>query len=150
MRRLATIICFGLLLIFEVGANPAQSGEATFKMTSTARFNVMVKVFSQSRAWQWPTSTTHWNLNDSAEHDFRIGCQDGEKVCYGGAYTADDATYWGVGFKGDRSCRDCCLTCGNASHSWTLNEGPGSRPSRPSRPGGVPIDPGSVGIPANQ
>jgi hypothetical protein len=145
MRKLATMVFLGFLLIFQVGAKPAQSGEATFKMTSTARYNVMIKVFSQTRDWQWPNRTTHWNLNDSAEHNLRIACQDGEKVCWGGAYTADNATYWGVGFKGDKSCRGCCLTCGNASHSWTLNDGAGSRPT-----GGVPIDPGSVGVPANR
>jgi len=148
--KLLAAISFGLLLIVGAGTGPAQSGDATFKLTDSARFSIMIKFFSQNRNWVWPSPTSHYTLSDNGEHDFPLACQDGENICFGGSYTADDATYWGVGFKGDRSCRDCCLTCGNASHSWTLNEGPGSRPSRPSRPGGVPIDPGSVGIPANQ
>jgi hypothetical protein len=145
MRKSVTTILFGALLVFEAGAKPAQSGEATFKLTNNARFNIMVKVFSHNRDWQWPNSTTHWNLNDGAQHDFRIGCQDGEKVCWGGSYTADNATYWGVGFKGDKGCQDCCLTCGsNPWHSWTLNDGPG----QPA--GGQAIDPGSVGVPVRE
>lgn len=148
MSKLVTMISFGLLLVSAAAAGPARSGDATFKMTSNARFNVMVKVFSPSRKWQWPSHTTHWNLSDTAQHDLKIACQDGEKVCYGGAYAADNATYWGVGFKGDKHCQDCCLTCGsNVSHSWSLFDKPGT--GQPRRPPGQAIDPGSVGVPAD-
>lgn len=146
MRKFGTSIVLSSLLVLAAGAGAAHGGEATFKLTNEAPFNVMVKVFAKARNWQWPSHHTHWDLNDSARHEFRISCQDGEQVCYGGAYAANDATYWGVGFKGDKGCADCCLTCGNASHAWNLIKRPGT--GRPLRPAGQPIDPGSVNIPA--
>ena len=125
MRKFLTAIFFGLLLIVGPGTESAQSGDATFKMTNKARFNIMIKFFSQTRKWEWPSATSHWNLNDTAQHNFRLGCQDGEKICYGGSFTADDKTHWGVGFKGDKGCTGCCLTCGNnVWHAWNLTEAP--------------------------
>jgi len=122
MRKfLATIFC-GLLLIVAGWTGPAQCGDETFKLTNHGRFSIMVKFFSQNRHWEWPGATQHWTLGDTGEHDFKLGCQDGEKICFGGSYTADDKTYWGVGFKGDKPCQGCCLTCSNGSHAWTLND----------------------------
>ena len=117
LRKLLSAILFSLLL---AGAStPSQAGDATFKLTNNAPFSVMVKFFSQTRHWEWPSTTSHWSLGDNGQHSFRLGCQDGEKICYGGSYSADDKTHWGVGFKGDKPCHDCCLTCGsNVSHSW--------------------------------
>jgi hypothetical protein len=123
-KRLAAI-CFGLLLILAAGTAPARSGDATFKLTNKASFSILVKVFSQSRNWQWPTTTTHWTLGDDGQHEFHVGCQDGEKICYGGAFAANDKTHWGVGFKGDKPCQGCCLTCGShVSHAWNLTPAP--------------------------
>jgi hypothetical protein len=122
MRKfLATMLC-GFFLIVAGGTGPAQCGDETFKLTNNARFTIMVKFFSQNRNWVWPGPTQHWTLSDNAQHDFKLGCQDGEKICFGGAYTADDRTYWGVGFKGDKPCQGCCLTCSNGWHAWTLND----------------------------
>ncbi len=123
MHKILTKIVFGFLLIAGAGTGPAQSGEATFVLTNNAPYTIMIKFFSQNRGWEWPTATTHWTLTDNGEHAFRLGCQDGEKICYGGAYTADDRTYWGVGFNGNKSCKGCCLVCGdNVSHAWSLDE----------------------------
>ena len=146
MAKLVTTIVLGLLLVFE--ATAAQSGDATFKLTNKARFSVMVKIFARNRNWQWPSNTTHWDLKDGAEHALRVACQNGEQVCYGAAYAANNSTYWGDGFKGDKGCTDCCLTCGNnVSHAWNLINQPGT--GAPLRPAGQAIDPGSVGVPAD-
>src|SRR5271166_3490670 len=122
MRKFFAAISCGLLLIIAGWTGPAQCGDETFKLTNHGRFSIMVKFFSQNRHWEWPGATQHWTLGDTAEHDFKLGCQDGEKICFGGSYTADDKTYWGVGFKGDKPCQGCCLTCSNGSHAWTLND----------------------------
>jgi hypothetical protein len=144
MRNLLTAI-FSVLLIALAGTEPAQSGDATFRLTNNARFSVMVKVFSQSRHWEWPATTRHWTLDDSAEHDFRLSCQDGEKMCYGGSFTTDDKTHWGVGYKGDKSCQGCCITCGsNVTHGWSLVDG-AARPAA-----GGAIDPGTNLVPADE
>jgi len=148
MRKFGTGLLVSALFFFAAEtAVPVKAGEATFKLTNEAPFNVMIKVFAKARNWQWPSHHTHWNLNDGGQHELRISCQDGEQVCYGGAYAANDATYWGVGFKGDKACKDCCLTCGNAAHAWNLIKRPGT--GQPLRPAGQPIDPGSVGVPAD-
>ena len=135
MRKL--FIVFGLLLIVGAGTESAQSGDATFRLTNNGRFSVMVKFFAQSRDWWWPGRTRHWDLDHSSAQAFRLNCQDGEKICYGASYTADDQTHWGVGFQGDKACQGCCLTCGsNVSHDWTLNDGSsgGQRPiGRPQK-----------------
>jgi hypothetical protein len=147
MAKVLLLTSFTLWLTCVLQASPGLCGEATFNLTNKARFSVMVKVFAKDRHWTWPGSTRHWSLNDSAKHSFHVACQNGERVCYGGAYRANNRTYWGVGFKGDKGCQDCCLTCGDASHSWNLIDQPGS--GAPLRPAGQPIDPGSVGIPAD-
>jgi hypothetical protein len=147
MAKSPLIALSALLLVCGLEASPALGGQATFNLTNNARFNVMVKVFAKDRHWTWPATTRHWDLDNSAQHSLSIACQDGEQVCFGGAYTANNATYWGVGFKGDKGCQDCCLTCGNASHSWSLIDKPGS--GKPLHPTGQAIDPGSVGIPAD-
>jgi hypothetical protein len=119
------VASFGLVLMVAASSDPAQSGDATFKLTDRAPFSIIVKFFSQNRNWVWPGPTSHWTLGDNAQHAFRLACQDGEKICYGASYTADDQTYWGVGFKGDKGCQNCCLTCGNeVSHAWNLDAAP--------------------------
>lgn len=125
MLKLLATISLGLLLIVGADTGSAQSGEATFKLTDKAGFTIIVKFFSQNRNWQWPSATSHWTLGDTGQHEFHLSCQNGEKICYGGSFTADDKTHWGVGFKGDKPCQGCCLTCGdNVSHSWNLTAAP--------------------------
>ena len=125
MCKLLAAISFGLLLIVGAGTGSAQGGDATFKLTDKTGFSIIIKFFSQNRNWSWPSPTTHWTLSDTGQHNFRLACQDGEKICYGGSFTADDTTHWGVGFKGDKVCRGCSLTCGsNVSHSWNLTSAP--------------------------
>lgn len=116
-------ICFSLFVMVGAGSEAAYSGDATFTMTNKTPNIIQIKVFSQSRNWQWPSATSHWNLDDDAKHNLRISCQDGEKVCYGASYSANSRKYWGVGLKGDKGCAGCCLTCGsNVHHSWNLND----------------------------
>jgi hypothetical protein len=122
MRRLLmTVLLFPLLIVMGA-ATPAWSTDETFKLTAHGNFSVMIKFYSQTRHWIWPGATQHWTLSDTAQHDFKLSCNSGEKICYGGSYTTDDKVYWGVGYKGDKPCTDCCLTCDNGSHSWTLND----------------------------
>ena len=143
MRNLLTAI-FGVLLIALAGTEPAQSGDVTFKITNKARSSIMVKAFSRSRGVQWPAPTEHWTLDDSVQHPLSVSCQDGEKVCFG-ASSSNGKTQWGVGFKGNNGCRGCCLTCGtNVWHALSLVE----RAASPTV-GGMTIDPGSAGVPAD-
>jgi hypothetical protein len=125
VRKLLATISLGLLLIVGAGTGTARSGDTTFKLTDQAGYQIIVKFYSKTRNWVWPSATTHWTLGDTAQHSFSLACNNGEKICYGGAFAANDATYWGVGFQGNKSCKDCCLICGNnVSHSWNLTPAP--------------------------
>ena len=152
MYRLATTIVFGLLgiagvaivLVAAAGPGLAQGGNATFKLTNKAENAIMIKFFSEKRGHVWPSASTHENLNDDAQHSFLLACEVGEEICYGGSDTASNKKYWGVGLKGDKACKDCCIKCGNSvSHAWSLVEKPrGSAAPAPHK--GGPIDPGTV------
>jgi hypothetical protein len=158
MYKFAATTIFGLLgiagasivLIAGAGTGSAEGGSATFKLTNKAENAIMVKFFSRTRPHVWPTATTHENLNDDAQHSYRLACEPGEHICYGGSDTASNKKYWGVGFKGDKACKDCCITCGNnVSHAWSLVEKPrGSAAPAPHK--GGPIDPGTVLVPAEE
>lgn len=143
MRMILMAINVGLLLIVGAWTESAQAGDATFKLTNNTSVNLMVKFFSRNRDHEWPGHTRHYDLNASAQQSYNLACNDGEKICYGGSNTQDDKTYWGVGFKGNKGCQNCCLTCGgNVKHAWNLNGGPSNSA------GGFGND--SVGVPADE
>jgi len=124
MFKLSRAIVFGFLLVVGIGTVSVQAGDATFKLTNKAQYTIILKLFSQSRNWIWPGPTQHFTLDDDAEHDFALSCQNGENICFGGSYNSNDQPrYWGVGFLGDKGCNGCCLVCGNnVWHAWNLTE----------------------------
>lgn len=129
MRRFATaILCvFALAVGFGTRQAPAQNGVVTFKFTNEAKYTIYMKMYSQNRNHVWPSDSTHYVLDDSDERTARLACRVGEKICYGGAYRTDGTgSYWGTGYKGNKACRGCCLTCGteddDVSYSWTLTD----------------------------
>jgi hypothetical protein len=126
MKGVISVICFIFFVSVFGGQARADEGQVTFRIQNNAPYTVNVKLFSDTRKnWQWPTSSTHWTLDDGKLHELTVSCRVGEKVCYGGWY-ANEKTYWGVGFEGRQSCTDCCLTCGtvgeNVNHSYDLND----------------------------
>lgn len=158
MRKLSAAVFVGLLaiagagtlLVAGAGTGSAQGGTATFKLTNRAENTIMVKFFSQKRAHVWPSATQHEVLDDDAQHAFPLACEVGEEICYGGSDTAANKKYWGVGLKGDKPCKDCCITCGNSvSHAWNLIEKSHSSGAPAPHKGG-PIDPGTVLVPAQE
>jgi hypothetical protein len=99
------------------------NGSATFKMRNVTPNNVQFAIYSESGRCSWPAAGEHWNLNDGRMHTFRIACNIGEHVCYGGWYK-DQSKYWGVGMNRKYTCSDCCQHCApnneNLEHSWNL------------------------------
>ena len=129
MRKLAAAFVLGLVLVVGAGTAPApaQNGVATFTFTNNAAHTIFIKIYGPGRRWVWPGPNRHFVLDDRTPRDARIACRVGEKVCYGGSYTANDRPrYWGVGYTGTRGCQGCCLTCGtasqNVSYHWSLTE----------------------------
>jgi hypothetical protein len=127
LRRIAAAVLFlfALGVGLDTGGAQAQDGLATFNITNTARYTIFLKFYSQNRPWAWPGPSDHWILDDSQEHSFRLACNIGEKICYGGGYSQDgNGSYWGVGFLGNHGCTSCCLVCGanNPTGGWSLND----------------------------
>lgn len=124
MLKISTACFLGFVLLIGVEIGLAGAGEVTFKMTNKARYAIIIKFFSQNRHWVWPGPTTHYILDDDAEHDFPLACRNGEKICFGGSYNSNDRPrYWGLGLHGDKGCKNCCLTCAdNVWHGWVLSE----------------------------
>jgi hypothetical protein len=129
LRKLATTILLALLVVAGAGSEPvqAQQGVVTFRFTNNAAYTIYVKMFSHTRSWVWPSPTTHFILDDRTERSARLTCRVGEKICFGGSYTANDTPiYWGVGYRGTRGCEGCCLRCGTFEadvwHAWDLVE----------------------------
>ena len=119
------------VLVFSIGLSSspvfAQNGVVTFKFVNEARYIIYLKFFAQNRSWVWPSDNMHYLADDSTERAARLACNVGEKICFGGAYRPDGTgTYWGLGYRGNQSCTNCCLICGtmndDVSHTWRLTE----------------------------
>jgi hypothetical protein len=126
LRKIAAVMVFlaALGIGLNTGKAQAQNGSVTFNLTDNATYTIYVKFYSQNRNWTWPGPSDHWTLGDNAQHSFKLACNVGEKICYGGSYSQDgNGTYWGVGFLGNQSCTDCCLVCAanNPTHAWNLD-----------------------------
>jgi hypothetical protein len=122
LKIMAVAVLATLCLWF--GALPAQAqGEMTFQIRSNYPYKVQIAFYSQDRkGHQWPGPGRAYNLDDSQVHSFRIACQNGEKICYGGWVTGNAQTYWGVGNNSTQRCSNCCYTCnGGATQLINLN-----------------------------
>jgi hypothetical protein len=98
------------------GSSTNRSGESlAWDFKSNYRYKVGVQFYSQTRKGHvWPKHDEMWVLNDYATHTFRIGCERGEKICFGAWSIGDGGkTYWGVGDGNKYGCTTCCHTCGD-------------------------------------
>jgi len=120
LRKLAIAALFTLLSALSVagiGTQPAQAQSVVnFTITNNTSYAMMLKFYSRDGSWVWPSSTTHYPLNDNRDYTFPLACTPGEVICYGGAWNVSDNPYWGIGFFGRRGCTGCCLSCGGAHH----------------------------------
>src|SRR5262249_10933260 len=123
--RIIIAIFLGFLVAIAADAKSAQAqdGVITFTFTNDSSHIIFMKMFSQNRRWIWPDGSSHYVLDDNQPKSARLACNVGEKICFGGAWTANDRpVYWGVGYRGNKECQGCCLICGteedNGQHAW--------------------------------
>lgn len=93
---------------------------ATFNIQSSYQYKVQIQFFSKGRDVVWPGAGKAYNLDDSAMKKFRLSCQGGEQICFGGWTTGTSSVTWGVGPNGDKGCKGCCTVCGGSPLSSTL------------------------------
>jgi hypothetical protein len=116
MSRLVRNCMFALLLVLPAlaaAAGPASAGSITFWMASDYPDPVRVE-FSASKQRYWPGNGLSYEIDDWENHKYTLNCSTGEKVCYG-AWVSNGTTRWGLGYRRDRTCDDCCYTCGNGN-----------------------------------
>jgi hypothetical protein len=113
MRMMCAIRVFLLALAFATFAAPkdAAAENEIFRVKSMSESKVQVQFFSMDRHHRWPSVDRAYDLNDYKEHEFKLGCINGEKICYGAWVTGTSSRYWGVGSNGKAACTGCCYTC---------------------------------------
>ena len=99
---------------------------AKFTLHNRDRYSLNARFFSQTRAnWVWPDQKRHYPL--SRDDTFSLNCNAGEKICYG-AWRENQDVNWGVGRDDDRSCSNCCTTCGGELEATLGDGGPDAGP----------------------
>ena len=111
----------GIALLF-TAAVPASADQMIWTLRSNYPYNVQVEFYSQYRDAAWPGSDRAYDLNDYNDHQYRLNCINGEKICYGAWVTGSGGRYWGVGPNDKYNCGNCCATCGESHPSYTLDE----------------------------
>lgn len=90
---------------------------------SLDRYAVELAFYSEDATRAWPGGDQIYLLNTSEFKSFRLGCNQGEKICYGAWRRGNANSYWGRGKGGRLACANCCMTCGSGTHRHTLNAG---------------------------
>ncbi|MEX0347614.1 MAG: hypothetical protein AB3N20_22010 [Rhizobiaceae bacterium] len=106
--------CAALLavgIVSTVVAPIAQAAEISFRFTNHLSSPVWVKLFSSDRLKDWPDDGRLFILADSSPRNFSVGCELGERICYGAWIEGDITHYWGSGNEGKFDCDNCCTIC---------------------------------------
>lgn len=114
-------ICAAVLVLLTAMTAAAQAETLTFRMQSFYPYTVHFELYSQTRNHVWPGGDQVYVLDDSAQHDSRISCMSGEKICFGAWSSGDSSTYWGVGRGDHDGCTSCCAYCNGGIVSHRLN-----------------------------
>jgi hypothetical protein len=100
---------------------PAHAETLTFHLNNATGKSLQVRLFSQTRAWQWPSATSSYVLKKKKTGSYPITCNAGEQVCYGAWPTKKPTSWgWGVG-PGTMKCTACCYMCGATTGTTNLN-----------------------------
>lgn len=113
-NRKNSIVCAAILavaMICAVAVPSAQADELSFRFTNQVSAPVLVKLFSSDRLKEWPDDGSLFILADRSPRKFSIGCELGERICYGAWIEGDFSRYWGAGHEGKRECDNCCEIC---------------------------------------
>jgi hypothetical protein len=91
---------------------PSSAADLEWHIRSLYPYQVEIAFYSTNRNWQWPGNGQVWVLMDDKFKSFSLGCEYGEKICYGAWVRGDASLYWGVGDENSQSCDSCCYVCG--------------------------------------
>lgn len=115
------LLALGVALALVSPTTSVQAQEITFEITNDYGRDIQIEFYSQNRRHAWPGGNKAYNINRGDTQSYRLACQRGEKICYGGWVKGDSRTYWGVGLNGKYSCDACCQICGDGNLRKTLH-----------------------------
>lgn len=124
MTKLFKFFIFLAILIGTLTVSVAQAETLTFLMRNNYGDDVSVEFYSKSRSHVWPGNGQIYPLDTRGSHRYKLSCQSGEQICYGGWLAGDrNGIYWGVGPGGKAGCDTCCYTCqGGTTREIGINE----------------------------
>jgi hypothetical protein len=101
---------------------PETDSSIKFKVTNSTPSRQMLKFYGPSTRHIWPALDRHFDITSGLPFDIDLACSSGEKVCFGLSYE-NNAQSWGVGFRGNLGCSNCCYICPSApgANSISLN-----------------------------
>lgn len=120
--RSAILALLVLLPAFAVSALPAQADRLTFWVKSNHHYSVSIE-FSSSKTRYWPGNGKSWSIDDYEAHKYVLTCRTGESICYG-AWEPNGTTRWGLGYRRDRTCSNCCYTCNGDTETRLITLAP--------------------------
>ena len=97
--RLRTLTFLGALICVWYGGLTAASAQTlTWHFVNKNPSIVDVELYSKTRNRVWPGDGKVFTFRDGRQHDHKINCQPGERVCYGGWVRGrgHGAETWGV------------------------------------------------------
>jgi hypothetical protein len=117
MQTILRLAVLSLLALLPVSV--ARADQLTFWMMSDYDYEIAVE-FSSSDDRFWPGDGLSWTITDYEEHSYVLNCEAGESICFG-AWVPDGDLRWGVGYRRDRHCEECCYTCGGNTETGLIN-----------------------------
>jgi hypothetical protein len=87
------------------------ANQIKWRFMNSTGYLLQVQVYAPARHWVWPNATTAWYMANGSSGYAIINCKRGEKVCFGAWTTENPNIYWGVGYKAQHSCPNCCWIC---------------------------------------
>lgn len=101
-----------------------------FQITSNDKKKIRIAFYSTARRNAWPSFDRSYVVDayDTKDYNYPLSCIRGEQICYGAWREDDRSVYWGVGYNNEKSCANCCTTCGNGTKVVSLQAGPDGPP----------------------
>ena len=111
---LRRVVLVASLLVAVLMPAAAENNSMFWQVRSEHPYRVQIVFYSEWRNWEWPGGSQAYNLDDYETQGFNLGCQPGEKICFGAWETGNaGAIYWGVGYRRSQRCSACCFICGD-------------------------------------
>lgn len=125
MRFLNAFYISLMLLVASLApATTAHAETMTWQFNNNTADQIQLRFHNEDRSLVWPDNDEHFILEPFDSGSVTLTCNYvGEKICYG-AKASDDSGTWGIGYKGNKGCNNCCFTCSTTSEPTPMDLNP--------------------------